>query len=171
MKEDIKVTIASSEVLTNPNVIPYVRRLTDAEGLGADKELSGNGLTVFFMKQLDQGVLQYFLSLDATFDNYDFYCEIGKSKLDEPVPATFPNSGDKLLKDYAFGYRKIKGDKVLLKIDYCTMGANAKVDNSNLTHEFLSLFLGEYGNSDYSNIYTSKDSIAEIKATYEEIIL
>jgi len=128
--------------------------------------------------EIIQDDLDIILSEPSTkLSGFHFYAEIDSELLELDTPLAFPNSKvlideveeQKLLKDYIFGNMKIKNDKALIKIDYCTLANRSKIDHNNLTHEFLELFLNEYANNQLTNIFTSKDAIAEKKAEYEVV--
>ncbi len=162
-----------NEVLTNETIKPLRERLVFGEGVIPVRDKSIEGRTVFELSQMDQGFLAYMLSIDTWFSEYNFYCEIDKTLLDETVPDTFPNSVKteepltyKTLREYLFGAILENETNAFIKIDYSTASNGNKIDNSNLTQEFLVLFTGEYGNDTLSNIYTSKEAIETKRAEY-----
>ncbi len=164
--------ILSSEELKNYKDSLYF------EGIFPIRELSPKGLVTFEVSQLDQGALPLLMQIPAGLNikGYKFYSELPLDKLDEPVPVSFPNCWKdeektilKTLREYHAQFIKIKKDKCLLRIGE-GLGNGTHSSKTSYNFEILKAWVSEY-DSTCSKIYTSKEAIAEIEASYNMPIL
>ena len=129
--------------------------------------------TAFNIDELDQGALGLMLAIDGTtLTGYNFYCVVLASKLDEPVPESFPNcwkdeeAGElKTLREYHAQFVSVKDDKALLRIGI-GLGNGNHSSLTSYTDEILREWIAEYDPTT-ENTYTSEAECIAIKAEYE----
>ena len=173
----IKITLPTSKVLTDPEVILMRDSLLYGDGVTPDRELSGNGTTVFFLSQITQGYLPFILSKGGTVEGYDFYMEINKSLLDVDISEMFPEpwadeeaGNTKTLRAYLpTSGVQIKDDKALVILLRANIGRSTTAHEDVTSFKLLEAFIANY-NPNCDKIYTSKESIAAKLEEYRPAI-
>lgn len=147
------------------------------EGVIPDRLKGKKDYTQFQLDQLNQGELPFMLAIDGSIlEKYKFYSELSVDKLDDPVPASFPNCWKdeehtilKTLREYHCQFVKIKDDKCLLRIGE-GFGNGVYSSKTSFSDEILKAWVTEYDDT-CSNIYTSEEAIAGKIAEYEQEIV